>query len=468
MPDRLPAQTNAPDRLAGALLVAIILLVAVSEWKLGLAVEAATPWLVIAVVALLAPRLRWTRLAFVIFALALTGLEWVRGGDWQAVAARGLAVAAFIAAFFSALATLRNAADSSPAIRECGRFLSQQPPGRRYLALTAGGQLFALLLNYGAIALLGSLAMSNAREEKNPEVRDIRIRRMLLAVQRGFISTLAWSPLSFAVAISTALVPGTSWPNALLPCLVNGLIVAGIGWAMDTIFKPRLTGPRPPRQAPEGSWALVLPLLLLLGVLVVLVGGANALTGVRVVGLVIVIVPVLSLVWIGIQNPVRPLAAVGQRARDYMVRELPAYRGELVLLMMAGYIGTVGAHYLLPLVEATGVDLAAVPAWVILVALVWVIPLAGQLAMNPILAVSLMVPLLPTAAEMGVSPAALVVAITAGWTLSGACSPYTATTLLIGSFGGVSAAHVGLRWNGAYTLICGAVLSVWVAAFSVV
>ena len=86
--------------------------------------------------------------------------------------------------------------------------------------------------------------------------------------------------------------------------------------------------------------------------------------------------------------------------------------------------------------------------------------------MNPILAVTLIAPLVPPAADLGVSSTALVVAITSGWALSGASSPFTATTLLIGSFAGISATRVGLVWNGAYTLICGLVLSVWVVAYA--
>ncbi|MEJ2016301.1 MAG: hypothetical protein P8X61_11950, partial [Limibacillus sp.] len=56
----------------------------------------------------------------------------------------------------------------------------------------------------------------------------------------------------------------------------------------------------------------------------------------------------------------------------------------------------------------------------------------------------------------------IVLAITAGWALSGASSPYTATTLMVGAIGKVSALHVGWRWNGYYTLVSGLLLSAWV------
>ncbi|MBC7331231.1 MAG: DUF2922 domain-containing protein, partial [Synergistetes bacterium] len=40
----------------------------------------------------------------------------------------------------------------------------------------------------------------------------------------------------------------------------------GTGWALDTIFKPRITAPQPVRAAPEGGWVQKLwPLLVLLG-----------------------------------------------------------------------------------------------------------------------------------------------------------------------------------------------------------
>ena len=50
-------------------------------------------------------------------------------------------------------------------------------------------------------------------------------------------------------------VPGASWSDAVAPCLVTGLILAGLGWGLDTIFKPRLSTPAPDahRQAVTGA-----------------------------------------------------------------------------------------------------------------------------------------------------------------------------------------------------------------------
>ena len=454
------------NRTVGLLLCAITALVICREWGVAEWTQPAKPFLVLVVVTILFFQVRWSRKAFVAVAMLISISLVATNTDWRGIITRGLETSAFIGAFFTALSTLRTVAQTSPAIQRAGTFLAGQPPGRRYVALTVGGQAFALLLNYGSIQLLGSLATANANSEPNLEIRRHRIRRMLLAIQRAFVSALPWSPLSFAVAITVSVIPDTSWSKALVPGLVTSFLLAGIGWSLDTIFKPRLTV-KPVRSAPVGTWATMLPLAVLLAVLLIGVVTLSALTQVRVVGIVAVLVPCIAVVWMLLQhwneNPVSTMCA---RIKTYVLQELPSYRGELTLLMMAGFIGTAGSQLFAPMMQAIGFDPSYLPSWIVLVSLVWIIPLAGQIGMNPILAVTLIAPLIPTATDLGVQPIAIVVAITSGWALSGASSPFTATTLLIGSFGGISATRVGLVWNGAYTLICGVVLSIWVIIFA--
>ena len=407
------------------------------------------------------------RRMFVLVAIVFSLINLFWNESWQATLTAGVSTAAFIVVFFAALTTLKFAAETSPSIQNCGRFLSQQPPGRRYAALTVGGQLFGLLLNYGSISLLGSMTMVNASMERNEEIRNHRVRRMLLAIQRGFISTLPWSPLSFAVAIPTALIPGTSWAQTIFPGLVNGAIIAGMGWLLDSLFKPKLSMPTVTRKEVEGNWFSVMPLVLLLILLVSLLTSAYLLTGIRILALVMVIVPVLSMAWIAVQNyNNHPFKQVTERGSDYLTNQLSGFRSEMVLLMMAGYIGTVASPLLGSFMGFVGIDLAVIPAWMVLVLIVWFIPVAGQFGMNPILAVALIAPVLPEASVLGVSPTSMVVALTAGWVLSGVSSPFTATTMLVGNFAGVSSAHVGQKWNGLYTVLCAVILSGWVVVYA--
>jgi hypothetical protein len=456
----------AADKAIGLLLMLVTILVICAEWGVALWASFLTPAMMLVLVMILTVQVRLSRKVFVAVAALLSIALVVTNPNWREIILQGSAAAAFIGAFFAALSTLRTVAATSPAIERAGAFLAGQRPGKRYGALTIGGQAFALLLNYGSIQLLGALAMSNAKAEPNAEIREHRIRRMLLAIQRAFISTLPWSPLSFAIAISTTVIPDTSWTQVLVPGLLTSSIIAGIGWAMDSIFKPRLSVV-PIRIDPPGTWTVMLPLIVLLATLIIGVIVLNAGTDVRIVGLVAVLVPAIAVAWLFIQHwSQAPFISVTRRISTYILVELPTYRGELILLMMAGYIGTVGSQLLAPIVINAGFDLSSLPTWLILVSFVWIIPFAGQLGMNPILIVTLIAPLIPSAASLGVDPTALVVALTAGWAMSGASSPFTATTLLIGSFAGVSARHVGLIWNGTFTIVCCFVLSLWVLIYA--
>jgi len=448
--------------LAGPALLITTFLVILSEWGGEPVFSVAAGALVLVLIIAVTPSVGWSRRIFVFVAVVLTAAALAIRPDWGDIMRPALQTAGFIAAFFTALTCLREAAGSSQTIEKNGQFLAAQPPGRRYAALTVGGHLFGLLLNYGSLALLGALAEANARREPNAEIRNHRTRRMLLAIQRGFVSTLCWSPLAFASAISIALVPGALWGDTIGYCLVSGLLMGGLGWALDTIFKPKLSSPPPQREKPPGSWASLAPMLLLLAILAASVGGLHVITGVRAAGVVMPVVPLIALVWIALQNAAdRPIHATGRRAAQYAAG-LYRYRSDVVLLVMAGYIGTLGSGLISPWIAASGFDLRGLPGWLILVSLVWIVPLTGLLGMNPILSVSLIAPLLPPAADLGVTPAIIIAALTAGWALSGASSPYTATTLLIGSIGQVSAWRVGLKWNGLYTLICALALSAWI------
>lgn len=466
------------DRAIGVVLILTAAAILVHEWFASQTAGTIGAIAALAFLVLATPRARWSRQAFVAVGIAMIAAAVASRDDWLRLTIAALGQGAFIAAFFIALATLRNPAASSPAIERCGQYLASQPPGKRYLSLTAGGHLFALILSYGSIPLLGGLTESIANREADPELREIRNRRMLLAIQRGFVASLTWSPLAFAMAISLSVVPGSSWSGAAVLAVFNAAIVTFVGWALDTLYKPRLSHPAPHRRPPIGTWRDLKPLLLLLAVLFTGVAALELLSGLRVIAVVMLLVPVISVTWIVVQSRDGVMAdATGETCRrdpgvtrrtlhrlNTILRyDIPSYQSELVLLVMAGVIGSLGGALLKPLIGSQSLDLGALPAWFVLAALVWIIPVLGQVGMNPILSVSLLAPLLPSAASMGVSPNSVIAALTAGWALAGATSPFTATTLLVGRLGHTTALRVGLVWNRAFVLVAGLALSISVA-----
>lgn len=96
---------------------------------------------------------------------------------------------AFLASLLALLGILRVVAAEAPAIAQAGRYLTGQPPGRHYLALASGGNVFGLLINLGGLAIL--LEMGVRARDHDPAARDLRIReiklrRMTVATLRGF------------------------------------------------------------------------------------------------------------------------------------------------------------------------------------------------------------------------------------------------------------------------------------------
>ncbi|MDX1594096.1 MAG: hypothetical protein R3298_07600 [Gammaproteobacteria bacterium] len=451
----------------GLLLLLTTVLQIAAEWTHSEPLRQAAMVGAVVSLVLLTPQVGWARRSFVAIALGLTLWAGLVLPDWTTPVIRALGNTAFIAGFFIALATLRNAAAGSAAIVRCGLYLANQPPGRRYLALTFGGHLFALVLNYGSISLFGSLVERSVQSEPDPLIRRIRTRRMLLAIQRGFVTTLTWWPLTFAMVMSLAVVPGSRWEGALPYCLVASFLLGAVGWVLDTVFKPRNVVPPPRTPSPPGAWKSMLPLLGLLVLLITLVGTLQVVTGLKTVAVVMLVVPLISLAWIARQK-ISPFpsgaAPPGFRGRidAFVRRELPDYAPELVLLMSAGYIGILASSLLAPLVHGDLLGGRALSP-LVLIGVLWFVPVAGQLGMNPILSVTLVGPLLPHAEQFGVSPDLVVLALVSGWALTGASSPFTATNMLVGKFGGVSAHRAGLIWNGPYTLVAGLVLSAWLA-----
>lgn len=450
----------------GGILTALVMLATVAHAFTGRAELAfAAGVLAIAAVGCFSFGVSKARLIFVVIGVVQVAWALSLRPDGAQAVATAIGRGGFIMALFTALAAIRTAAAGSAGIIECGRFLARQPPGRRYVALTAGGHLFGLVLMYGSISLLGSLAVESTQSLADAELRRHRLRRMLIAIQRGFAATLCWSPLAFSMVLATTLVPGASWSAAVLPCLVSAALIMGVGWGLDTIFKPRLATPTPARLPESGAWLGHLrPLLVLLAVVASAVGLVTGATGAGVVASVMLIVPATAILWIALQMRQTGsgwLGATAGRIGGFVTTELVRFRAEVLLLFMAAFIGHLGAYLLLPILQRSAVDLSVLPAPAVLAAMVWLIPMAGQIGMNPILAVSLFVPLLPSPASLGVEPVAMVVAITGGWAISGTTSPFTASVMLVGALSDQSPRQAGLRWNGAYALVMGTLLSAW-------
>ncbi|MBI4183143.1 MAG: hypothetical protein HY521_03985 [Proteobacteria bacterium] len=389
------------------------------------------------------------------------------------VLARALDRAGYIATFFAVLGYLRDAASTSPLVRRCGRHVVAQPSGRRYLALAVGTHLFAVILNFGAMNLLGAMILAGTRGNApgtDPGARTLAERRMMSAMHRGFTVVTSWSPTSISVPTVLSVLPTLSWAAIAPFCAVTAAGLTAIGWALDRIAFPRAarSGPAQPPAPPAERWTVHLGVVLLVGTIL---GAAllveAALRTTMIIG-VIVAVPAIGTGWILVQKARRgarlALALTARRLGRHVLAIFPTYRLEVAILGSAIFAG----FALQPLIPAESLARAyqglGLPAALIPAAAPWLVVLLGFLGVNQVAVVILLGAVLGDVRALGVEPAALAVALTGGWALGSASSPFGASILTVVRLTGYPAARITARWNGPYTLAGLIAVSAWVVA----
>jgi hypothetical protein len=414
----------------------------------------------LAVLVLEFPRQR--RYAQILF-LALTGIGML------GVAAAADPVTLFLSAwrrgaaygaFFLALSSLRDAAETSRLVRRCGRHLVAQPPGRRYAALTGGGHLFGIILSYGAIELLGAMVMrANTLEAAggSPEIRTLRTRRMLMAIYRGFAVMNCWSPLNLMTAVVSTAVPAAPMGLLLPAAFVVAVGMGVIGWLEDRFSFARLATAGGRRPATTESWSIHLRVVAIVATVMLLAEFGSFVADITLVAAVTLIVPLTGLTWCIVQawrfivaaNPIRRTAAILLRRGRRFFARIPAFRSEATVLAGSGFMG-VAVGGALPAAGLAPVLAHLPPIGVPLLVPVMLIA-TGQLGLNPIAIIALLGAAMPDPARFGVSPSVLAFSCMLGWGLAVNVTPMSASAMITARWAGVSPWTVSTAWNAAFT-----------------
>jgi hypothetical protein len=372
------------------------------------------------------------------------------------------------AAFFLALTSLRDAAETSPLVRRCGRHLVAQPPGRRYAALTAGGHVFGIILSYGAIELLAAMvARANAADTALTEAaRGLRARRMLMAIYRGFCVMNCWSPLNIMTAVVSTAVPAAPMSRLLPIAFVVSVGMAALGWVEDRISGARcatraITGAAPAARTTD-SWSIHLGIIALVAAVMLLAEGLSHGADISLVTSVTLVVPLVAVCWLIVQLRRQParviLAMLARRLGRYRLR-IPGFRAEATVLAASGFMafaigGALPAGGLAPL-------LGWLPPLAIPLLVPVVLIATGQVGLNPVAVVALLGAAIPNPAALGVAPATLAFAFMLSWGLGVGMTPMSASAITTARWLGVAPWTVSTVWNAAFTL--SALVLAWAA-----
>ncbi|MBA4490052.1 hypothetical protein [Paracoccus sp. S1E-3] len=454
--------TNLRRALLAAVMVAAAVLIFVPSVVLVLAGSAALCLFLL---------LGWRQFSLgtwvpVLLSLAALGVALRQGLD-HAILLRAADRMLFLAALIAMLGTLRAAAAIAPEVARAGAFLTRQPPSRRYLALCFGGHLFGVLINFGGLALLLDLSRramdANDAELLPADAREARLRRMTLAVMRGFGLISLWSPFGFATSAVLIALPGISYAQFGPLGFAMSFLFVAIGWAFDRREGRRFRGlGLAPASPPPGSWigaVLLLGHVLALGAAVFLLHGT---TGLSFQQALILAVPGYAALWAAASGRrSHGGAAAGLRqAAGGVWRRLSDMAPEVGVFAAAGFLPVV----LLALIPADALRAAigvfGLGAVTMALGLALSIVLLAFLGVNPIVTASVLGAVAAQLAVPGLSDTAIALAITGGWTAVIGLSPFITTIIITATIVGRPVWRVGPRWNGAYSLT---ILIVWLA-----
>ena len=398
-------------------------------------------------------------------ATALTAAALLLNDGYADLIAHALSRAAFLAAFMVLLALLREGAVTSDAVLGVGRYLTRQPPGRRYAAISTGGHVLGIFLNFGALSLLGPLIQRGLREgadEADRPLLAIREQRQMSALARGFSWIITWSPTAVTQALVPTIVVGADQSRMAATGFGVTLVVLFAGWIEDrwrgAQARRRLAAGGTP--APETSTlplprrdvAMFASVCLSLGALTIFV---VAVTGVTTIHALMLVAPVVTVGWLWLQLRGHPDTGARVRARIGHILAVSAPRGspEALTLSVAGYCGIVAAGLTDAETLAAWIRLDGTPPLALYLAAAAIVPIASNLALPPILTVTFLGSLFSALPVAPADPTLLATAFALGWALNLTISPFGATGLVLSRVTGIPATTVTWRWNGLFTLV---------------
>jgi hypothetical protein len=469
----LSRPVSKPDLLLGPWLVVLM-----GSELIALFAHSALADKVTTVLLLGLPVIAWRRLRLREgYLLGLCGtllvLAWLYDPDPAGLVQRGLERSGFLAAFILLMGLLREGGITSPAVLQCGTYVTQQPPQWRFLAVFLGSHFFSVLINLGSMSLLAPIIQRGVRGDKLQredldEIALVRERRQLSALLRGFAWILVWAPTAVTQAVLPTLVPGVDAGRLLMIGLVLAGVMLLVSWAEDALRwwplrrRLRSSGRLPQRQHLPLPRAALLRLAAVSALLFGLTLLFTKLGNVILVGGVMLAAPLVLVIWVALQQPPGGRARFDgtlQRLGAVTVIGLPSFLREAVSLGCAGFIGTLAAALVPSEQVAAVLSLDAMPGWVFLSLLSLFVWLGGQVALSPITTAVFLGSLV---AELGAVPAdatLVVLAIAAGTAICTLGAPFASGTLMLARASGYSGVELTWRWNLLYTFLSMVVLA---------
>ena len=383
--------------------------------------------------------------------------------DPQTLLWRAAERAAYLGAFIALLSLLRAAAMTSQSVLEVGRFLTRQPPGRRYIAIAAGGHAMGVVLNFGALSLLAPLVQRGARASAGADgaaLTQLREQRQLSALARGFSWFILWAPTSIGQVVAVAVVSGARAGAVAAAGAAVAFSVVAAGWVEDRFTgqaarrRLGLSGPSASRDAGPAPMREIRRLALIYVVLAATAASAALLTGRSLVDGIMLSAAPATIAWIVAQHMAGRGGDGLRTALTGLYRNaLPQGSPEAVTLALAGFVGTVLAGTVPVEALTTHLPADSVPPLALYLGVLTLIPAVSSLGLPPMLTVTFIGALLSKAFGAAIDPNLLALSLVMGWALNLTASPFGATNLILARTTGWPVSTLAFSWNGRFNAI---------------
>lgn len=401
----------------------------------------------------------WLLLAI---ACALTFGLWLRPGG-MTEAGEALGKGAYFTAFIFLIMLLREAAFTSDSVLKVGDWTTRQPPARRYPTVWVSGHLAGILLNFGAVSLLAPLVQRGVRarpintpaEELRAQIRE---RRQISALIRGFSLVITWAPTTLTQVIIFASLPGLDIGKVFVLAMGLAVILLAVGWTEDYLRwgKPKLA-----LEAPDGfPGRALLDLAFVYALLIVGAFSVQYVAGTSLPQALMTVSPLMLIGWVIMQARAGVIESASARLTEIISVSVPRMGVNAYQLGVAGYIGICAAK-LAPIdMVAAWTEAAHVPGWAMLAVLPVIITLGGQVALSPMVMVVFLAAVLSALPALPAEPEYVALALGFGWSLSITAAPNSTAALLLSGATGIPPTTLTWRWNGVYSLLAMAVFAV--------
>ena len=359
----------------------------------------------------------------------------------------------FLAAFLAVMGMLRVAASNDPEIRRAGEYLTGQPPGHRYIAMTFGGQFLGMLTNFGGLAILLEMtrrAIDTQRGAVPETTLEWRLRRMTTATLRGFSLLPLWSPIGIGVNALLLAMPGLRYVDLIGGGLAGCALFIAWGWFLDRISSPRPKSPLAPRT-PSGARPL-LTLAVHVVLLLLTIAVISALTGASFQSALLIAIPIYSLFWSGwsLRHTVGPTRAARQMLATSF-SSFPRAAAEIGVFASAGLLSVLVLEVLpADLIEHFLHQLGK--PWLIIVMLNSALFLLAVIGVNPIISASVMATMTGQIDIVGLDDVPVALALAGAWAAVMGFAPAMTTVTFAGSLIDRPASTVGPLWNGPFCI----------------